>query len=395
MPFAVMPIEQRTFASLDDLRRWAGSNKKIVRLPLEGLILGKARFSEDQFFGDASHRFEFNRHAFGALCSILGGLPPAALFHLRESELATRVLNDLLIGGKFRQNALAYDLVVQEEGNVILGLVSKSYQSYPNHQFLDDLELALGRRPGSPVSPVTTGKDMAFHSAYVVNTQVYVRFLSERHVGRIHRGGPEGEDITKIGLQCRNSMVGEASVLWEYFLLRLVCTNGAVVPAGKSQQRVVHAGRCETFRFRLMDRLQSILARIGEVARLVETLAGIPFHPEALASTPGGQMAMEVIPDLRHRIIQRYGRPELPKGSQLDPQIARDAEYLRRIPDVTLGKETTSVFRSARRDTASLFDLVNVFTEFAQGEEPRHRLGIEERAGTLAAWIAENRQKLY
>jgi len=42
-----------------------------------------------------------------------------------------------------------------------------------------------------------------------------------------------------------------------------------------------------------------------------------------------------------------------------------------------------------------MFEFLNVFTPYAQQEKPEKRVAIEERAGTLAAWVVENRKKLY
>ncbi len=46
------------------------------------------------------------------------------------------------------------------------------------------------------------------------------------------------------------------------------------------------------------------------------------------------------------------------------------------------------------RDEATIFDFVNVFTEYAKTQSPSQKLEIEERAGTLAKFIAGNARKL-
>ena len=40
-----------------------------------------------------------------------------------------------------------------------------------------------------------------------------------------------------------------------------------------------------------------------------------------------------------------------------------------------------------------MFDFLNVFTEYAKNCPPAQKLDIEEKAGTLAKYIAENARK--
>jgi hypothetical protein len=40
-----------------------------------------------------------------------------------------------------------------------------------------------------------------------------------------------------------------------------------------------------------------------------------------------------------------------------------------------------------------MFDFVNVFTEYVKNSTPTKKLAIEEKAGTLAKYIAENARK--
>jgi hypothetical protein len=52
------------------------------------------------------------------------------------------------------------------------------------------------------------------------------------------------------------------------------------------------------------------------------------------------------------------------------------------------------VFQTTVRDSATVFDLVNVFTEYAKATLPSQRLDIEEKAGRLAKYISDNKKKL-
>jgi hypothetical protein len=76
-------------------------------------------------------------------------------------------------------------------------------------------------------------------------------------------------------------------------------------------------------------------------------------------------------------------------------QIEIDSRMLELIPDCFGGEDSARVFQSNWRDSATAFDLVNVFTEYAKGAETsRERLEIEQKAGELAKYISDNKKKL-
>jgi hypothetical protein len=57
------------------------------------------------------------------------------------------------------------------------------------------------------------------------------------------------------------------------------------------------------------------------------------------------------------------------------------------------GHEALRVFRSRLRDNASMYDFVNIFTEYAKGLPNGQKIDVETKAGALASWIAENKRK--
>ena len=65
------------------------------------------------------------------------------------------------------------------------------------------------------------------------------------------------------------------------------------------------------------------------------------------------------------------------------------------IPKYLGGELSKKVFESRFRDSATLFDFINVFTEYAKSQPLAEKLAIEEKSGALASYIANNSRKLY
>ena len=56
-------------------------------------------------------------------------------------------------------------------------------------------------------------------------------------------------------------------------------------------------------------------------------------------------------------------------------------------------KHSRRVFDAQWRDNASMFDFINIFTEYAKDLKPIKKIETEEKAGALADWIAKNKRK--
>ena len=57
------------------------------------------------------------------------------------------------------------------------------------------------------------------------------------------------------------------------------------------------------------------------------------------------------------------------------------------------GATSKTVFLVYMRDNASMFDFINIFTEYAKDLKPIKKIETEEKAGALADWIAKNKRK--
>ena len=208
-----------------------------------------------------------------------------------------------------------------------------------------------------------------------------------------------GEDRTQVGLEFRNSMVGTSSVRINYFLYRLVCANGMMVPAAQSMNRVFHSGRRESFKARLERSFSEVMRRIGDLEHMLAKLGSLPFDPELLAANDSVKDKLfEIIPGLKQKICDednlrlRYS-DECSETEKRRIRIAHDGAVISRIPEHYAGKYSGRVFHSNYRSNATIFDLLNVFTEYAKACDGQRKLDIEEKTGSLARYVAENSRK--
>jgi hypothetical protein len=241
---------------------------------------------------------------------------------------------------------------------------------------------------------------LEFHEAYGVNTQLTLRFTSKSCHGTIQGRGGQGQDQSKLGLELRNTMVGNSSVRINYFVHRLICANGLMVPAAEAVNRVFHSGRKETFDQRLERCFREVLRNIEKIQDLLNTLGALDFDPVVLSRTralsdsvfaviPGSKQVMSD----RENLFLRY--PQDASAEERDRlRREHDAQMIGLIPKHFGGELSNKVFASHFRDNASLFDFINVFTEYAKSKAPAEKLEIEERTGALAKYIANNSRKL-
>ena len=106
----------------------------------------------------------------------------------------------------------------------------------------------------------------------------------------------------------------------------------------------------------------------------------------------------EIIPGTKRPICEkekvhlRYPDGATPEDKR-KMKIAHDTEAIRLIPNHIGGPQSKHVFSSNWRDTVTMFDFLNVFTEQAKEEEPLKQLEIESKAGVLADYISKNSKK--
>lgn len=385
-------VEMKDWETLFD---WVSKEEEsISRIPVHGLLNKKSTFTDDQYFGGKGFKLSFTEHGLKALCYKLG-FPVLAIQMLKEKDLSSRMLNDLLnqdiVKEKLKNTELVFDENTDDESQgKVCGVVSDSYVGYSNHSFLHDIERIIGKQNLS-----TTGS-FNFKEAYSINTKLHLRLTSTHISGTVTGRGGISEDMTEIGLQFCNSMIGDSAVSIDYFLHRLVCANGLVLPAGKDGAKVIHAGKIENFSKRLNRAYADVLSGLGEKANYVTELSDIEFSPRKLAELGLSKMIFDIIPRSKSTVIEKNRylfKDFIFKNLNSEDRLTRESLAIEYLPLSFAGCHSKAVFNSDFRDNASMFDLINVFTEHAKEKEIGERVEIQKRAGMLAEWVINNKRK--
>ncbi|MCG6878138.1 MAG: DUF932 domain-containing protein, partial [Deltaproteobacteria bacterium] len=300
---------------------------------------------------------------------------------------------DLLAQRDMTERFEGQEFVVNARSGTVLGAVSASYVFYSNQDFIQDIQDLLTGGQTALFAKDSLGR-FRFVDGFSVNTQLFLRFVLRVEKGRVTGPGGDGEDVSEIGIQFKNSMVGDAAVSLQYFVNRLLCANGLIVPAGASHARVFHSGKRKSFMQRLERSLSEVERKIGSTATAVKSLMAIDFEPESLARTQMTRKVLDVIPGARSQIMQVHRIPKRHKGRMTRAErTEHEASIIAHIPETFAGKYASRVFNSPYRENATMFDFINIFTEYAQEQPIYKRLEIEERAGVLAGQIVKNKRK--
>ena len=393
MSFTCEPITELSFQSFDDAYAWAEKEQgNLTRIPIQGCLKRGAKFLDDEYFGDEYTAFKFNQNGIRSLCSSLG-IRFDILELLERQDLATEVLNDLLAQRVIQDKLQSRELVIDEQENRIIGIVSKSYVGYSNFQLLQDIQEII--QPSyKQLSLFFLDDDFIFKGAYSINTQMSLRFTMNKKVGVVKGRGGKGEDKTELGFQLKNSMVGDSSVNINFFLYRLICANGLVAPAGASVNRIFHSGKEKNFSTRLQNAFYEITRQIGRAGEMIENLGALEFSPELLARTGRSEMIFNIIPGSKAKIVDACKIPNTSRDGDIgENKIKRETSIINAIPKFFGREHSRHVFDSHWRDSATMFDFINIFTEYAKELNPAKKIESEEKAGILADWIAKNKRK--
>ena len=393
MPFLCEPIVETRFKSLKDVDGWISDNEdQLERVSIANWIERGARFFDDEYFGDEDRFLRFNQNGIRVLLQKLG-LRFDILQRVERSGLISDLLNDLMVQQDMMERFEDHEFVVNTRSDTVLGAVSKSYVFYSNLDFLQDIQDLLS---GGQIAffPKDSLGRFRYINGFSVNTQLFLRFILRVESGRVTGSGGEGEDVSEIGIQFKNSMVGDAAVSIQYFVNRLLCANGLIVPTGKSQARVFHSGKRQNFVKRLERSFREVERKIGSTATAIKSLMAIDFDPESLVRTKMTPKVFDIIPGSRSRIMAEH---RIPKRQKTRMTLAERTEYeasiIDHIPKTFAGKYAGRVFNSPYRTNATMFDFINIFTEYAQTQPIHRQLDMEERAGVLADQIVKNKRK--
>ena len=387
MGFSVQPVNGHEFTSLDDLSSYVESeDSRVSRIPVSELLDRGARFFDDHSFGTEGAGFQFNEEGLRSLCALLG-VPFTIVGEVEKPGLATDLLNDLLGRYEIEDNLRGHQFVVDHDTSNVLGIVTETYRTYTNRQFLLDMQ-------GFLKNSNLGDEDIHFRTAYVVNTRLRLRVLSKLKHGRVTGVGGDSQDESVVGFQVANSMVGDTAVSVQFFIERLLCANGMVAPVSHTENRVFHSGKEENFAKRLEAKILLVLDGAARTVDMLTHLSDLLFDSRDLAKAGLAGDILDVIPEARPILKaaakgMRFSK-EVPANER---KLCREEKMLDAVPKQLAVGHSASVFGSSWRDNASMFDFVNVFTEKAKELPIPRRIESEERAGALADCIAKNKSK--
>lgn len=230
-----------------------------------------------------------------------------------------------------------------------IGLVSPNHLDFDHADMLRALgteiaRMAVDERRGSGALSCNVFAD--------ADTDIYVRVRSKMLEREVKRG-----DIVGFGYEARNSEVGKASASVQVFALRLVCTNGLVIPSGNGISVAVRhvAG-------------QSIVDRNRRRAEIGDQLR------RAAAKILTDQLANQMTDKLR-----TLTAIELMGNIQLEAFIDFLTEHA--VASPSEAKALCEAHGWDRWETA--WDVLNGVTAYAQTRETGARMELERAAAAL------------
>ena len=384
---------QQPSKTLDDVRKFVKDEKeRIFLMPLWDMWKKHARFRDDKSFGTGSISYGLNEAGLQAICNWLR-CDIGTVQRLKEADLSSRFLNDLLKTLE-KDNREGPRLIVDEDENTIIGMVGPRYKGYSNQTLVEDVLNAVGSRRD----------EMEFEEAYSVNTKLNLRFRSQKVQGTISGQGGTGDDVSVIGIEISNTMAGGSAIWLVWYVLRLLCANGMTAKVAASKGKIVHTGR--NVGKRVEEKTAGLIRGLKMAARMIETLGGIPFDPWQMARRIDEKLIFRMVPDSDSMLGEAYRNlPESPLWARdymnrLDPQKLKEfegraaliAQLPRYLAERHALKHTLKVFKTRWRDDASMYDFINVFTEYAKVCDMAEKIRIEAQAGELAKVIRENKR---
>jgi len=380
MGFNLYEIEDTSFNSLKELKEYTVIEKaNTVFVPIKNYLDNEALFADDEYFGFKKNWLTFNNEGFRQFCRKFG-IPHYFLQELQGEDLVSEILNDYINIGYVKKELITNQFVIDKSLNRIMGIVSNTYTDYSNKDFLEDIEKAYS----------TIFEEYEIAESFIINTKLYLRLLSPKIISGYAKGEYyEGNDISQVGLQLKNSMIGNSAVRIDYFIFRAICSNGLVVNTFNNKNKILHSGKRETFVNRLEKKIRPIMKDIKQLPEILKELVEIEYNPYTLAKLGATDYIYKIIPLSDYEYEKR-------RRLRKDDRIDYDHEQISRIPNSCTGKHSKRVFKSCFRNNQSLFDYVNIFTEYAHsnGKSKKQRVYIEEKTGEFVNWILENKSRI-
>lgn len=288
------------------------------------------------------------------------------------------MLNDVIYNSYRRDLLNNCQLVIDKSLNRIIGIVSCTYIDYSNKDFIDDIEKINNKLL----------LDYELKECFVINTKLYLRFLSPKIISGYAKGDCyAGNDISQIGIQLKNSMIGNSAVRIDYYIYRAICSNGLVVQAAEHKNMIKHSDKKESFINRLNDKLPPIIEDINKLPEILKSLVELEYSPISLANLGATEYIYKILPLDEYTYLKR-------NKMKREDKLKFDIEFISGIPRKYAGVNSKEVFLSKFRNNQSIFDFINIFTEFAHSKNisKKRQIYIEEKSGDLVKWAIDNKE---
>ena len=237
-----------------------------------------------------------------------GTLPAAGIRRLNTETVAC-ILNDLLL------SITSGDVTIRTENNEAVTITSRHYSE------LSDLDVIHTALPLGIAGITRTDFFLRIYGAIDAETEV--------------RPG----DMCGFGFNILNSETGFRALSAYHYILRYICSNGAIVRLG-GQKGMIHYRHPQEYLQRFLEeQLRPLEKARAQVASSVRQSADAAMPPDK------------------------------------DPVYAR--------LQALIGRRTFQGLLSTLPETPSLFSLVNLVTAHARGLDPGQRLQLESLAGEL------------
>lgn len=241
---------------------------------------------------------------------------PARQLRRLCSETVCSILNDFLL------NIKSGDVTLTVENGEALSLTSRRYS------FISDLEVLA---TASPLGLASVSRNDFF-------TRIYTKLR--------HNSTPIINDACGMGFNVFNSETGFHALAVHHFVLRYICTNGAIIQVGSGTRQRIHYGHPAS---QLRDFMQNEMHRAQNVQKRIAA-------------------------SIQKRSTESC-RPMLEETKKRLTTLA--------------GKEAALGVLESLGEGASLFDLANAVTRFARTLDIGKRLQAETIGGEILAGVIE------
>ena len=392
--------EARKFSNYDELKDYVEDDSQFTHVHKLNYTFGDKFYMHDdkQLIHKKTNStgwdtYNYTPSALKKLFTIIGCGPLYASMDLESSfGMATSYVNNILSPkNPYAKKLNGYNFI--EKKGTIIGFFSDKYTYVKNSEVLDS---------ANELMQINNGDDrFHFEEASVVNTKMKLR-VTQGYTGFKLRG--DKDDVCKLGLELRNSHLGDTALSTMVFVLRLICGNGAIANSSKMHSRVLHKGDAGN---RIGEILQDAEQGYMDVKNRIETLLAIPYvkaqdgYNSAYSEDSTAKKMLErnapvkVLPEMSER--QWYNsnkkfKDDYTKVQQLKSCVNHLDNIGHKYPGIC-----SKIFNTAHKDDSerSLYDWTEVFTERANHESYSitEKEEIQENVGNLVAFLAKNNKQ--